>query len=290
MLRVFDQRHDTVPLLSVRLNPFTRIHDLSGTADYSEAKSDFNRATSGLKCYSGLWETDMTNPQDPPEFDEGLAQVLIGKGPCTYLLLLLLGLILLFPFLEEGLFARTLLGILFSIVLLVGAFATRQTRWGFILKLGLALLGVGLQWGALWAESSAILRLAGLAYAASLAVSFSGVLRYILRRGPITADRLHGALAGYIMLALVWSFVYALVEMSSAGSFGPGLLDFVQPGTFFKLIYFSFTTLTTTGYGDFVPLTNHARSLVMVEEFSGVFYVGVVIARFAGLYPSNRAK
>ncbi|EJM86752.1 Inner membrane protein involved in colicin E2 resistance [Pseudomonas sp. GM74] len=232
----------------------------------------------------------MTNPQDKTESDEDLAQMIMGKGPYTYLLLLLLGLILLFPFLEEGIFARTLLGILFSIVLLVGAFATRQTRRGLILKLSLALLGVGLQWGALWAESTAILRLAGIAYVASLAVSFSGVLRYILKHGPITADKLHGALAGYIMLAFVWSFVYALVEMSRAGSFGPGQLDFVQPGTFFKLIYFSLTTLTTTGYGDVIPMTNHARSLVMVEEFSGVFYVGVVIARFAGLYPSNQTK
>jgi hypothetical protein len=232
----------------------------------------------------------MTNPQDKGDSDEYLAQLVIGRGPHTYLLLLLLGLILLFPFLEEGIFARTLLGILFSIVLLVGAFATRQTRRAGILKLGLALLGVGLQWTALWAESLAILNLAGIAYAASLAVSFSGVLRFILKRGPITAEKLHGALAGYIMLAFVWSFVYALVEMSRAGSFGPGHLDFEQPGTFFQLIYFSFTTLTTTGYGDVLPLTNHARSLVMVEEFSGVFYVGVVIARFAGLFPSNQTK
>jgi len=232
----------------------------------------------------------MTNPQDKADADEDLAQMVMGKGPYTYLLLLLLGLILLFPFLEEGIFARTLLGILFSTVLFVGAFADRQTRIGLILKLGLALLGVGLQWTALWAESIAILNLAGIAYTASLAVSFSGVLRYILKRGPITADKLHGALAGYIMLAFVWSFVYALVEISSTGSFGPSHLDFEQPGTFFKLIYFSFTTLTTTGYGDVIPLTNHARSLVMVEEFSGVFYVGVVIARFAGLYPSNQTK
>jgi hypothetical protein len=232
----------------------------------------------------------MKNPQNKTESDEDLAQLVIGRGPCTYLLLLLLGLLLLFPFLEEGLFARTLLGILFSIVLLVGAFATRQTRWGGILKLGLALLGVGVQWSALWAESIAILFFAGILYAASLAVSFSGVLRYILKRGPITADKLHGALAGYIMLAFVWSFVYALVEISAAGSFGPDLLDFRQPGTFFKLIYFSLTTLTTTGYGEIIPLTNHARSLVMVEEFSGVFYVGVVIARLAGIYPSNQTK
>ncbi|MBT8769395.1 potassium channel family protein [Metapseudomonas boanensis] len=232
----------------------------------------------------------MTNPKDNAESDEDLAQMVIGLGPCTYLLLLLLGLILLFPFLEEGIFARTLLGILFSIVLLVGALATRQTRWGFILKLGLAMVGVGLQWTALWAESIAILVLAGITFAVSLAVSFGGVLRYIFKRGPITADKLHGALAGYIMLAFIWSFIYALVEISSAGSFGPGRLDFTQPGTFFKLIYFSFTTLTTTGYGDVLPLTNHARSLVMVEEFSGVFYVGVLIARLAGLYPSNQTR
>jgi hypothetical protein len=232
----------------------------------------------------------MTNPQDKAESDADLAQMVIGLGPCTYLLLLLLGLILLFPFLEEGLIARMLLGILFSAVLLVGAFATRQTQSGFILKLCLALFGIGLQWTALWTESIATLELAGIAYAASLAVSFSGVLRYLLKRGSITADKLHGALAGYIMLAFVWSFIYALVEISAAGSFGPGNFDFSQPGTFFKLIYFSFTTLTTTGYGDVIPLTNHARSLVMVEEFSGVFYVGVVIARLAGIYPSRQAR
>ncbi|MGE8066004.1 potassium channel family protein [Pseudomonas sp. NPDC089569] len=232
----------------------------------------------------------MKDPQEKAESSEDLSQMVIGQGPCTWLLLLLLGLILLFPVLEEGVFARTLLGVLFSTVLLVGAFATRQTRRGFIFRLGLALLGVGFQWAALWTASVAILDLAGIFYAASLAVSFSGVLRYILKRGPITTDKLHGALAGYIMLAFVWAFIYALVEESSAGSFGPGPLDFVQPGTFFKLIYFSFTTLTTTGYGDLIPLTNHARSLVMVEEFSGVFYVGVVIARLAGLYPSSQTQ
>jgi hypothetical protein len=228
----------------------------------------------------------MTDLQDKAESDEDLAQMIIGQGPCTYLLLLLLGLILLFPYLEEGIFARMLLGILFSVVLLVGAFAAKQTRQGFILKLGLALLGVGLQWAALWTENILILDLAGMCYAASLAVSISGVLRYILKRGPNTADKLHGALAGYIMLV----FIYALIERSSAGSFGPGRLDFTQPGTFFKLIYFSLTTLTTTGYGDVIPLTNQARSFVMIEEFAGVFYVGVLIARLAGLCPSTMTK
>lgn len=232
----------------------------------------------------------MPQSRDTTESDADLSQMIIGLGPCTYLLLLLIGMILVFPFLEEGLFPRMLLGILFSSVLLVGAFATPQSQRGLILKVGLALLGIGLQWTALWSSNLILLDLAGMTYALSLLVSISGVLRYVLKRGQITADKLHGALAGYIMLAFAWSFLYAQVEMNDAGSFGPARLDFTQTGTFFKLIYFSFTTLTTTGYGDIVPLTNHARSLVMIEEFTGVFYVGVLIARLAGLYPSPSVR
>lgn len=58
----------------------------------------------------------MTHPQDKTESDADLGQIVIGLGPCTYLLLLLVGLILLFPFLEEGIFDRILLAILFSTV------------------------------------------------------------------------------------------------------------------------------------------------------------------------------
>ncbi|MBO9549404.1 ion channel [Pseudomonas sp.] len=228
----------------------------------------------------------MENSKGKTEPDADLAQMILGVGPCTKLLLLLIGLVLVFPYLEEGLIARTLLGILFSSVLLVGAFATPHTQRAFSLKLGLALLGISLQWTALWTANLTILNLAGITYAASLGVTIAGVLRYVLKRGQITADKLHGALAGYIMIAFAWAFIYAVTELSTSASFGPGHLDFTQPGTLFKLIYFSFTTLTTTGFGDVVPLTNHARSLVMVEEFTGVFYVGVLIARLAGLYPS----
>jgi hypothetical protein len=219
-----------------------------------------------------------------------LAVIIRGRGPCTYLLLLLIGLILLFPYFEEGVFGRTLLGVLFSAVLLVGAIATRPSWWGLVFRLGLALCGIAFQWTALWTKNLALLDITGVFYAASLAVAIMSVLGYVLRRGPITADKLHGALAGYIMLAFAWAFVYALMERASAGSFGPGKLDFAQPGTFFRLIYFSLTTLTTTGYGDFIPLTNHARSVVMIQEFMGVFYVGVLIARLAGVYPPTAAK
>jgi hypothetical protein len=229
----------------------------------------------------------MKEPSPTTGIDDDLAQVIRGRGPCTYLLLALIALILLYPYLQDGTFGRVSLSILFSLVLLGGAFAIRQSRRGLIFKSGLALLCIALQWTALLSQDTAVLAAAAIFYAVFLALSFAEVFNYILRRGPITADKLHGALAGYIMIAVFWAFVYAVVERVSPGSFGPNRIDLGQPGALFVLIYFSLTTLTTTGFGDIAPMTNQARSFVMIEEFTGLFFVGVVIARLAGLYPAS---
>ena len=223
----------------------------------------------------------MTELQSTAETDNDLAQVIRGRGPCTYLLLSLLALILLSPYFQEGVFARVSIAILFLLVLLGGALAIRQSRSALFLKIGFAFLGVTLEWTALWTGNTYILAFAGIPYAAFLAVTIGEVLDYITQPGPITADKLHGGLAGYIMLALLWAFIYALIERLSPGSFGPSRIDLGQPGAFFQLIYFSLTTLTTTGFGDITPMTNQARSFVMVEEFAGLFLVAVVIARLA---------
>jgi hypothetical protein len=222
------------------------------------------------------------------ESDADMADVMKGHGPCTYLLLALLGLILLYPYLQRGLLARIVLGILYSMILLGGAYALGQNRWSVIAGFGLAIIGVALQWTALLANDAMITQLAGIAYAVFLVIMIGEVLKYILKRGPVTADKLHGALAGYIMLAFLWAFIYSLIEHFNPGSFAPADIKLGESNAFFRLLYFSFTTLTTTGFGDITPVTDQARSLVIIEEFAGVFFVGVLIARLAGLYPQER--
>jgi hypothetical protein len=227
----------------------------------------------------------MRKKQPAAEQDEDLAQVVTGHGPCTYLLLALLALILVYPYLNEGVASRVILGLLYTAVLLGGARAVGRDRRRRIVGLGLAVVAIGLQWAYLTSHDILLQRLMAVTFVLFLLFTIGDVLGYILKKGPITADKLHGALAGYIMLAFLWAFFYSLLESFGPGSFVMGGARIDDTSGFLHLLYFSFTTLTTTGFGDITPVSDQARSVVIIEEFIGVFFVGVLIARLAGLYP-----
>jgi hypothetical protein len=112
----------------------------------------------------------MKERRETPETDEDLAQAIWGYGPCTGLLLSLLALILLYPYFQEGTLARVSLAILFLLVLLGGAFSIRRSRLALILKAAFGVLGVALEWTAIWKQNTAMLALAGLPYAAFLVI------------------------------------------------------------------------------------------------------------------------
>jgi hypothetical protein len=219
------------------------------------------------------------------DIDQDLAQVMTGHGPCSYLLVALIGLILIFPFTHTDIISRIGLATLSSLVLVGGVYAVGRRRRMLVVGLGLAILAIALQWSALLSRDPVLFGFAGIAYIAFLGLTIGEVLRYLLKRGPVTADKLHGALAGYIMIAFLWAFLYAIVEVFAPGSFSFPHSDTTDPHAFFRLLYFSFTTITTVGFGDITPVSDQARSLVMIEEFVGVFFVGILIARLAGLYP-----
>jgi len=102
--------------------------------------------------------------------------------------------------------------------------------------------------------------------------------------GRITFHRLQGAMVVYLSLATIFANAFGLVWQLIPGAFA-NLLP-AAPGTseFATMFYFSLATLTTTGYGDIVPLNPFARSLAGLESVVGPFYLAITVARLVTLW------
>jgi hypothetical protein len=113
------------------------------------------------------------------------------------------------------------------------------------------------------------------------------LLGYVMRRDVLTMDKLWGGASVYLMLGIMWGFAYALVQARHPGVFAVG--GTVVPAvTSADLVYFSFTVLTSTGFGDMYPVHPVARVLVTLEQIVGTLFVATYIARLAGAYPPPR--
>jgi len=87
---------------------------------------------------------------------------------------------------------------------------------------------------------------------------------------------------------LAWAAGYWVIEYLRPGSFAINYPTLAERRTWFELFYLSMTTLSTTGFGDVVPVSTGARAAVMLEQFTGVLYVALVISRLAGFAGRSR--
>ena len=108
------------------------------------------------------------------------------------------------------------------------------------------------------------------------------VARAVFRRGRVTYHRLMGAVLLYLLIALAFVMLYAFVGLSFANAFS-GLTFEFDPALGSRLLYFSFITLTSTGYGDIAPIHPLARSLCSLEAVIGQLYPAILLARLVTL-------
>jgi hypothetical protein len=97
------------------------------------------------------------------------------------------------------------------------------------------------------------------------------------------ADRLWGAASAYLLIGILWCFLYALIELEPGQTFlvrgEPGKLELTS------LLYFSFSTLTTIGFGDIVPVSRAAQVGAILEGIVGTLFLAILIAKLVGVYP-----
>jgi hypothetical protein len=117
------------------------------------------------------------------------------------------------------------------------------------------------------------------------------ILRTVFRARIVDGNVLCGAACVYLLFGALWGYSYAMLEVVNHESFtiiapasetGIDLYD--EPGW---LIYFSYTTLTTVGFGDILPANAYARSLAVLEAVVGQIMLVVMLARLVGLHVAH---
>ena len=106
------------------------------------------------------------------------------------------------------------------------------------------------------------------------------IVRHLINQKVITVDLIWGAVCGYFLIGFMWGDIYSLLETIQPGSFNFGGQEVPDIDS---LIYFSFVTLATLGYGDIVPLTKQAQSLTIIEAVMGQMYLAVNIATLVAI-------
>lgn len=104
------------------------------------------------------------------------------------------------------------------------------------------------------------------------------LMKWLFSVDSVDADTVKGGICVYIMLGLAWSAIYRLVYELNPDSFS---VDF---GAVWEFMYFSFTTLTTVGYGDITPVSSFAMMLTNLEGLTGQLFLTVFVARLVGLH------
>jgi len=112
-------------------------------------------------------------------------------------------------------------------------------------------------------------------------------LHRIFSETTVTADTIQGGIAIYFLSGLLWAFFYETLLL-----FNPDAILFSNQvlGKFSDLIYFSFVTITTLGYGDITPVSRMAKNLALLEAVWGQTYLAVLVARLVGLHLSRSGR
>jgi Ion channel len=185
---------------------------------------------------------------------------------------------------------RGALGLLFQLIFLVvivtaiHSFLNRQTLFLYLMLAGALFFARVFAWLNQFSLSSNLkIALAASAIdAVFIVLSINFIIGEIFSREIITVDAIRGGIVVYLLLGIVWFEIYRILNGLSPDSF-PTDEDF-------ELLHFSFTTLSTVGYGDIVPGSKFAKILANLEGMVGVLYPNIFIARLISLYEQNRSK
>lgn len=176
----------------------------------------------------------------------------------------------------------------FSLFMIISVWSLHRERWTFHLGLGLAALNMALALTALFLHERM------LEVCASLLVMMFSILschiasRHVFSFRDTDANSLIGAVCVYLLLGLIWALIYAMFALLWPQDLFQGLSFEGGGSQFDSLLYFSFVTLSTAGYGDITPLNPMLRTAAYLEMIVGQFYMAILVSGLVAHFMGQR--
>jgi hypothetical protein len=190
--------------------------------------------------------------------------------------------VLLYPFMEGDGVSRALFSVFGIVVLALVVLAVRASpalTWvGILLGVPATVLLVAQA----VTGSDALLPYSSALEAVLYFYGAGALIAYMLADHEITRDELFAVGATFTLVAWGFAYTYVVWQAIEPGSF-TAAIDPMGERSWMELLFLSFTTLSSTGLSDVVPVDAFARSLVMVEQVAGLAYVAVVVSRLVAL-------
>jgi hypothetical protein len=170
--------------------------------------------------------------------------------------------------------------LLFLAVLLLALRTSPLSRRHRMLVGAVALIGSAAAFGASLAGSNAAQGASELWKGLMLLLTAVLVVRRVLARPTVTMQSIYGALSAYLIIGLMFAAFYASIEHLGAGHFFANR----QAASTQTFQYFSFSTLTTLGYGDFTAAGNGGRATAVMEALTGQVFLATLVARLVAAF------
>jgi len=215
------------------------------------------------------------------------------RSLAAFLVLLIVEIFVLAPLQITGLAFRLINGMVFTLLLLVGLLTMTKRREFQALATMIVVLTILTRAARRFFGVAGLEILDGLLTLLCTIGFLVIVLWQVYREGPVTAHRIQGAVAGYLLLSVIFAIAYSLAEMIQPGSFQMSSVqdqlraESVMDRSFY---YFSVVTLTTTGFGDIAAVSSSARTIVMMEALIGQLYPAILIARLVSLHVEEKRE
>jgi Ion channel len=213
------------------------------------------------------------------------------QGKYGYLLAAMIVLLASSPLIVQGRVWATLLSAVFGGVLLASIHAASSRKSSLIVGLVLVMADLVTMDLVTFQEKKWLAPLHFLIVLAILVYATVVILEAVLRDAVVTVHTLQAAICVYLLMGLIWACYYALIDLAMPGSIqfvqispGPLTPAMIMRQRYHELIYYSYSTLTTLGYGDVIPVNGFTRIGACFEAIIGQCYLAVLIGRLIGLH------